>query len=110
VARTNHFKLTEKCPAAIHSLDDEYQKNYAHRSCAQRVRSIQNANSPMTVLYVSLDQMWLTDSVERTMTTEREVTNDCIAIAFYGINADADSRRLFYSDLIEWVPFRGISA
>ena len=36
------------------------------------------------------------------MTAERDITNDCVAIAFYGVTADPTSLASFYSHLIEW--------
>ena len=42
--------LTEMCPAATNSLDNESPKNYAHVVALNVCASFKNANSAMTVL------------------------------------------------------------
>ena len=36
------------------------------------------------------------------MATQREITKDCIAVAFYGIHANATSRKSFYLHMVAW--------
>src|SRR5438093_13355811 len=36
------------------------------------------------------------------MTAKRDITSDCVAIAFYGITSDTHSLTSLYNDLVEW--------
>ena len=51
VARPNHFNADRDVPAAFKSLDIESQKNYLRVVALNVLRSSQNANSAMTVLF-----------------------------------------------------------